>query len=183
MTARQFLALGETTDRYELVNGVVLTSPSASFRHNDIVAEIITELRMFARQHPGTEVVPDTDVRLSDREVYRPDVLAYRAGRFRRKPEQLREPPDLIIEVLSPGNQAMDLVTKLADYGRFGVGEYWVVDPSVGTLRCWRRKGRKLVESRVTGASVKSTGLPGFTLDLAQLRAHVGLPPVRLRRR
>lgn len=182
MTARQFLAVGETTERYELVNGVVLLSPSASFQHGDTVMELTTELRIHARKHPGTEVVSSTDVALSDREVYRPDVLAYRAGRFRRKPEQLREAPDLIIEVLSPGNQAMDLVTKLADYGRFGVGEYWVVDPTVGTLRCWRRKGRKLVESRVTGATIKSSGLPGFMLDLAQMRANVGLPAIKLRK-
>lgn len=130
MTARLLLVLGEAPDRYELVNGVVLMSPSDSFRHNDMIAELITELRMFARKHPGTEVVPATDDCLSDREVYRPYVLACRAGRF-------------------------------------GVGKYRAVDPSVGNRRRRRRKGCKMVESRVTGTSVRSTGLPGCTLDLA----------------
>lgn len=37
--------------------------------------------------------------------------------------------PDLIIEILSPGNKEHDLVKKKLLYEKFGVKEYWVIDP------------------------------------------------------
>ena len=37
--------------------------------------------------------------------------------------------PTLIVEILSPSNQAHDLVTKLNIYMKYGVKEYWIVNP------------------------------------------------------
>jgi Uma2 family endonuclease len=37
--------------------------------------------------------------------------------------------PDILIEILSPGNKDHDLITKKDLYARFGVKEYWIIDP------------------------------------------------------
>ncbi len=37
--------------------------------------------------------------------------------------------PDILIEILSPGNNKHDTVRKKNLYERFGVKEYWIIDP------------------------------------------------------
>jgi Uma2 family endonuclease len=41
--------------------------------------------------------------------------------------------PDLIIEILSPSNKRRDLITKKKLYEKFGVNEYWIIDPETNT--------------------------------------------------
>ncbi len=49
-----------------------------------------------------------------------------------------KEPPDLIVEVVSPSTRERDLGVKVHLYARFGVKEYWVVDPDTETLTAYR---------------------------------------------
>jgi Uma2 family endonuclease len=46
-------------------------------------------------------------------------------------------PPDLIVEVLSPGTARQDKVTKFAIYERHGVREYWIADPVYQNIEVW----------------------------------------------
>jgi Uma2 family endonuclease len=48
--------------------------------------------------------------------------------------------PAVVFEVLSPGNSAEEMAEKLAFYDRFGVEEYYVIDPDVPTLEVYLRK-------------------------------------------
>ena len=92
-----------------------------------------------------------------------------------RLPERLTEPPDLIVEVLSPGTKPLDLITKRDDYEAAGVAEYWVVDPAGGDVRCWQRQPARsgtprLYERPVEPDELPSQAVAGFTLDLRPLR-------------
>ncbi len=42
--------------------------------------------------------------------------------------------PDLVVEKLSPSTAAKDMKTKLLLYQKFGVKEYWLVDPEKKTV-------------------------------------------------
>ncbi|MBR10158.1 MAG: hypothetical protein CMP48_21015 [Rickettsiales bacterium] len=42
--------------------------------------------------------------------------------------------PDLLVEVLSPGNKDHDLIRKKDLYERFGVKEYWIADPDTNLV-------------------------------------------------
>jgi Uma2 family endonuclease len=170
MTADEYLALGETAERYELIDGVVVISPSPFPDHNEVSWGIAGQLRDFARKGGSIRVFPDTDLKLTPGKVYRPDIAVYRSDRLKGKVKLLTAPPDLAIEILSPGSKPLDLITKRDDYEQFGVGEYWAIDPADARARVWRREGVQLVEAPVVGDSVSCAALPGFTLDLAPIR-------------
>lgn len=164
MTADEFFALGETQDRYELIDGVVVMSPSATPRHWRVVRHLTQALELW---NPAAEYFVEIDVRLGGRLVYCPDLTVYAPGRLAEVPERLTEAPDLVVEVLSPGNKATDLITKRADYERFGVREYWVFEAAGVLARAWRREGGAFVEHASDLGVLRSAALPGLTIDLA----------------
>ena len=49
--------------------------------------------------------------------------------------------PDLVVEIGSPSTRRRDETIKRRLYERFGVGEYWVVDPELETIKVYRRTG------------------------------------------
>jgi len=53
-------------------------------------------------------------------------------------------PPQVVFEVLSPGNRLTEMAKKLAFYNRFGVEEYYLYDPDNGDLSGWLRAGQGL---------------------------------------
>src|SRR4051812_26017336 len=81
MTADEYLALGETQERYELVHGVVLMSPSPFAEHDEIVIEIAHQFKVFAGREGRVRIFASTDIRFADDTVYRPDVSVYLRGR------------------------------------------------------------------------------------------------------
>lgn len=171
MTADEYLALGETVERYELVDGVIFMSPSPTPRHSEIALEVLGQVRDFNKRARSTRVFAETDVRLSSDLVYRPDVVVYRSGRLPSgKIKRLDLPPDLIIEILSPSTKPYDLVTKRGDYERFGIGEYWVIDPDDASIRCWGRSGGEWAEMPVPGDTLASAAIAGFVLEIPPLR-------------
>jgi Uma2 family endonuclease len=54
--------------------------------------------------------------------------------------------PQVVFEVLSPGNTKKELADKLAFYDRYGVEEYYLYDPDNGRLQGWWRQAGRLLE-------------------------------------
>ncbi|MEX0882658.1 MAG: Uma2 family endonuclease [Cyclobacteriaceae bacterium] len=88
-------------------------------------------------------------------------------------PEKLDElgcvgAPDLIVEILSPGNNKKEVQLKYEVYEASGVKEYWVVHPDERTLLIYSLEAGKYLPSRLftLGDRVRSQTLPGFELDL-----------------
>lgn len=175
MAAEEYLALGETQERYELIDGVVVMSPSPSPRHQLLVRLLLREMESLPAGRAAL-IVPDVDVLLSSGKVYRPDLVAYAPGKMAKLPERFVSPPDLVIEILSPGSKPLDLITKRDDYETFGVGEYWVVDPADVAARVWRRAGAKMLEVGIAGDTIECKALPGLRVDLAAIRRVIGAP-------
>lgn len=180
MSADEFLALGETHERYELIDGLVVMSPSPSVRHKETLAEIIHQLKTYAGRTKAIRVLPETDVRFRADKVYRPDISVYAADALPPEVDRLTLPPALIVEVLSPGTKPLDLLTKRDDYDDAGVQEYWVADPATGDVRCWQRQTGPAGHSRLCelppeGDTVTSSAFPGLVLDLRPLRKIAGV--------
>lgn len=171
MRAADFLSIGETTDRYELVHGVVQMSPPPSTLHQSAASVIHVQLAMFVTRREGYRFFAEVGWEIDASTVLVPDLVAYRPGRIRGFPPRLAVPPDLVIEILSPKTRASDLTIKRREYERVGVLEYWVVDPSDAAVRCFRLQEGAFVEVNVSGDRLESVALDGFVLDLQPLRA------------
>jgi Uma2 family endonuclease len=85
-------------------------------------------------------------------------------------------PPDLVVEIISPGSITRDRLDKLRLYARFGVPEYWIVDPkyrSVEVCQLTEVAGQpreyNVVSAVEESGAVQSKVLVGFTLDLADV--------------
>ena len=63
----------------------------------------------------------------------------------RDTPRYIQGPPDLVIEILSETTRRRDEVVKRKLYERFGVAEYWVVDPELETVKCYRLDSQRYV--------------------------------------
>lgn len=53
-------------------------------------------------------------------------------------------PPQVVFEVLSPGNRASDMKRKFEFYQRFGVDEYYIINPDTNRADGWIRSGKEL---------------------------------------
>jgi Uma2 family endonuclease len=108
----------------EVVDGMVVVSPSASKRHNRLARILANALDAAA----GAEWNADTDfdVRLQDVPLTnrRPDVVVYRADTIDIMPTR-PEHVLLIVEVVSPGSETTDRVVKMDQYGTAGIPFYW----------------------------------------------------------
>lgn len=71
--------------------------------------------------------------------------------------------PDLVVEVLSPGNTGMEVDDKLDEYLAAGVALVWIVNPDRRTIRAYRQDGT--TRSFRAGDVIESEpALPGFRL-------------------
>jgi Uma2 family endonuclease len=73
------------------------------------------------------------------KQVRGPDVLFVRAGREHViTARHVSEPPDLVIEVVSPGDESRDYRDKFLVYEASRVREYWIVDPPSQSIEAYR---------------------------------------------
>jgi Uma2 family endonuclease len=83
--------------------------------------------------------------------------------------------PELAVEVLSESTRKRDEIKKRHAYEDFGVGEYWIVDPELESVKIHRRndKGRyeRAVEvsTETAGAAFTSPLFPGLEISLAEV--------------
>ncbi len=138
-TRDEVLALPDDGNRYELVDGELLVSPSPRARHQFAVSALYDRLKPYCRTHRlGTVVFSPADLDFKSGQLLQPDlfVIATPDGRpFAEWPDA--GIPVLVVEVLSPGTARYDRVTKRRRYQRSGVATYWIVDTDARLVEVW----------------------------------------------
>ena len=156
--------------RCELIGGDFFMVPSPGFAHQSIVMNLAVILRDHVRRNNlGVVLVAPFDVVLSEEDVVQPDVLYISNERRSILTEKNAQgAPDLVVEVLSPGTAERDRELKRKLYARFGVREYWIVDPQNQSIQVLG-PGRRGLESRsvLTEGVMRSNLLPGLEMSLA----------------
>lgn len=128
MSAAEFFQLPESNTPAELLDGVLMMSPApipqhqrASNRVERLVESLMPDGEMFHAP---------IDLYFDDHNVVQPDVVWVAANsRCQVTAQRLEGPPELIVEIFSPGTERQDRKKKFELYERFGVAEYWMLDP------------------------------------------------------
>ncbi len=137
-TVDEFMKLEESNLPCELINGEVFMSPAPSFTHQIICGNLYDLLKAFSRKNGGIVMFSPVDVILDRRNVFQPDLLYVAKENLGIISERgLNAAPDLAVEVLSPSNSFKDRNQKRKLYQKFGVKEYWIIDPGNNTLEIY----------------------------------------------
>ena len=144
LTTDEYLAGEETLRPQELVWGVVRDAPTPHPRHQRAVFRLAELMAAHVRAGGLGEVfLSPLDVILDEARalVVQPDIFFVAKDRLHIVSDRVRGAPDLAVEILSPNTRRTDEITKRKLYERFGVAEYWVVDPELDTVKIYRRRG------------------------------------------
>lgn len=170
-TEEDLLRTPRDGQKYELVDGQIRVSPAGG-RHGGVCVQLVTFLNTFVRERKlGHVFDSSTGFRLPGGNIRLPDVSFVASGRFdgERKPEDFPNlPPDLAVEVLSPGDRSRDVLDKVGEYLQAGVRLVWVIDPKQRTAAIYR----SLTQVKMVGANDFLEGedaLPGFRCRLADV--------------
>jgi Uma2 family endonuclease len=173
-TAEDLLLMSEDEGRFELIEGELREMPPTGEEHGELAAILTSHLLVHSRKHQlGTVYAAETGffISRSPDVVLAPDVAFVRAGRLaadRDRRKFVEVAPDLVVEVVSPSEEAGDVTNKVQRYLNAGVQLVWVVYPAQQTVAVFRadRTWTTLHTSdTLDGADV----LPGFKLNLSEL--------------
>ena len=117
--------------RYEIVEGELYLIPAPDLRHQRILRKLGTMISIHAeRNHLGEVFYAPCDVVFSEINVVQPDLLFVSGARTGILTDaNIQGAPDLVVEILSPSTSQRDLGMKRNLYAKYGVHEYWIVDP------------------------------------------------------
>ena len=137
-TVDEVLAFPDDGNRYELVDGELLVTPSPAQRHQIVLDELYALLRAYVKRHShlARAFFAPADIIWGPDEYVQPDMFVVPAnevtGDWRDCQSLL-----LAVEVVSPGSARADRLTKRRLYQRRGVATYWIVDADARLVEVW----------------------------------------------
>ena len=161
-------------ERYELINGELIMSPSPREAHQYADVEIGATLHTFVKLHNlGRVYHAPFDVVLSDTDVVQSDLLFVSRERLRIiTADNIQGAPDLAVEILSPSTSARDRGYKRDLYAKHGVKEYWQVDTDakrITVLHLNAYGDYDVAAVYGAGQTLTSPLLPGFALNMDEI--------------
>ena len=175
LTYEDYLLFTDDGKRHEIIDGDHYVTPAPKTKHQKVSFNLTVALGSFIKKRSlGLVLAAPSDVILSEENVLQPDLLFVSTARANIVTEDnIRGAPDLVLEIISETTRKKDEVTKRKLYERFGVQEYWVVDPELETVRIFKRAhqgyGRVVELSKEANDILTTNLLPGFDLALAEI--------------
>jgi len=164
-------------ERFELINGEAYAMAAPNVKHQEILTEIFGRIFIYLQGKTCKVLPAPLDVRLfyeedeSDDTVVQPDIVVI-CDRTKLGPEGCRGAPDLVVEVLSPSNTAIEMGRKLELYREAGIREYWVIDPENKTLTVYYFQADSSITKTYKSTDTVSVDvLPGLDIPLEQVFA------------
>jgi Uma2 family endonuclease len=175
LTYEDYLDFPSDGRRYELIEGDLCRMPTPTLTHQRVLGGLYIALARFLHDsRRGHLFLAPLDIVLSEVCVVQPDLLFLSPEHEGRMTEAcIQGAPDLAVEILSESSRRHDEVTKRRLYAKFGVAEYWVVDPVIEAVRIYRLREEALVrEAELTvesGDWLSSPLFSGLEIDLVEI--------------
>ena len=145
---------------YELIDGVVMMSPSPSREHQTIAGKMFLTLGDQLRSSP-CEPLYELDIQYNGN-IFKPDLMVFC--------DKQADLPEIIIEILSPSTRRHDLITKVIKYEEMGCKEYWIIDPKVKIIIV-HDFINQTAESYGLGETIYSKAIPEVIITVADIFA------------
>jgi Uma2 family endonuclease len=176
LTYDDYVLFPEDGQRHELIDGEHVVTPTPNRKHQAVSVNLIGLIWPYLQQHPiGRIFAAPFDVILSEFDVVEPDLLYVSRQRFSEIETSpwVRGAPNLVVEIGSPSTRKRDATIKRRLYERFGVEEYWIIDPELDTVHVYRRlyeRYERTAELMLERDDVLATPLlPGLDLPLSKI--------------
>ena len=168
-------AIPDDGNRYELIEGEILMSRAPGITHQRTLRNLMECFFIYLASNPVGETLPGPGLIFDEHNAVIPD-LVFISNRRRERimaGERLVGAPELVIEIVSPGkeNEERDKETKARLYGKFGVKEYWIVDPESQdvAIHVWNRSGHRVTYLSTSGEITSPRILPGFACKVGDI--------------
>jgi Uma2 family endonuclease len=161
-------------ERVELIKGRIFRmSPAPSVRHQQIVGNLFFVFKAFLKNTPCQVFVSPFDVRLIQADkntVVQPDICVI-CDKEKLDEQGCNGAPDLIIEILSPGNSRKERKEKFELYEENGVKEYWLVETNEESIIVYTlNENGQYIGSKpyVPEEVISSSVLPGLEVPVKE---------------
>jgi Uma2 family endonuclease len=162
-------------ERYELIEGMIHMMASPSMDHQDITGFIYRKLGNYLEGKPCKAFIAPFDVFLFKKplknecqNVFQPDVFVV-CKKNKMSQRGIYGAPDFVVEVTSSSNAEHDYIDKLNVYMRYGVREYWIVNPETRQIYVYA-KGKRGIISHSFEDKIKVGIFDDFAIDFSELR-------------
>jgi Uma2 family endonuclease len=174
LTFKEYLALPETMQRYEIIDGELIVSPSPDFEHQWRSTAIYDPMKQYVHANRlGIVLYAPLDIMIqqSPLRTRQPDILYMSLDRIRqfgldsiKGVPFFSFPPDLVVEIVSPSESKRRIEGKLKDYCKIGVREGWLVRPEEQTIEVLQLSANSFQQLGLFGRgdALKSEVLPGW---------------------
>lgn len=150
----------------ELIRGRLIMSPSPSPLHQIVLGQLCRILQRAEDTANGLLLVSPMDVVLSDNTILQPDLLYLKKANRSILRERVEGPPDLVIEIISPGTDRRDRTEKLDLYIKYEVPEYWIVDPNSQVIEFFVLQEGRYVVNQPHEDCYQSSNTPEIEIEL-----------------
>lgn len=176
MTAKELLEMPRGRFRYELIEGALKRMAPAGHDHGRIIMELAVPLGQYVKTAKlGKVYAAETGFRIRSNPdtVIAPDIAFIRQERVEavgRVKGYWEGPPDLAVEVVSPGDTASEVEEKAQTWLEAGTNQVWIISPRLRTITIYRSPSEisTLTEKdRLDGGEV----VPGFSIPVTDIFA------------
>jgi Uma2 family endonuclease len=164
LTYEDYVRLPDDGRRWELFDGEAFMVPSPDVEHQDVLMRLARQIWEYLDRYGGGRVfVAPLDVVLSEENIFQPDVIFVAdADASVITEKHIRGAPTWVIEVVS--DPVRDRRDKREKYMRFGISEYWTVDPELRQVAVFRPNAAARVME--PPGQLAPNSLPGLLIDL-----------------
>jgi len=142
----------------QLINDKLVMSPAPIDIHQVILNKINIDISIYLRKNSIGEIrIAPYDVHFSKENILQPDILFLKNENiYKIKSRGLFGAPDLVIEILSPATSHLDFDDKKTIYEKYGVQEYFIVEPNSKSVTSFLLKNKEYVEQKIAKGTIKS---------------------------